>query len=52
MIDLMLDADREQPFRIELDLLAIEIERAHTDLLGARHLVEVARHGQATFLGL
>ena len=52
MIDLVLDAHGEQPVRVELDLLAVAIERSHADLLGARHLVVDTRHRQAAFLRL
>ena len=52
MIHLVLDAHGEQAVGVELDLLAVAVERAHADLVGARDLVEDARHRQAAFLGL
>src|SRR5687768_2958315 len=52
MIDLVLNAHGEQPVGVELDLLAVAVQGTHADLLRARHLVEVTRHRQATFLRL
>jgi hypothetical protein len=50
VIQLVLDAYREEAVGLELERLAVTVERAHGDTLGALHLVEDARHRQAAFL--
>src|SRR5882672_145948 len=52
VIHLVLDADGQQTFRLELERLAGPVERAHLDLGGAVDVVVELRHRQAPFLGV
>ena len=47
VIDLVLDRDREQSIRLELELLAVAIERLDDDLIRALDLLVGARDAQA-----
>jgi hypothetical protein len=50
MIHFMLDAYRQQAVGVQIEGLAVAIERTHGDALGALDPVENARHRQAAFL--
>jgi len=50
VIQFVLDAHCQQPLGLEFERLAVAIERAHGDALGALDLVENAGHRQAAFL--
>src|SRR5690606_20411554 len=50
MIHLVLDALREQTFRLELERLAVAVERLHLDALGPLDVVVQPGHGQAPLL--
>jgi hypothetical protein len=50
VIDLVLDAHRQQAIGIQLEGLAVAVQGAHLDALGALNLLEEARHRQAAFL--
>src|SRR6185369_4384939 len=52
MIHLVLDADREEPLGLELERLAVAVERADFDLRSAIDVVVELGHGQAAFLGI
>src|SRR5690606_22644301 len=50
VVDLMLDAGREQTGRLELERAAVAVERAHAHAPRAHDRLEDARHRQASFL--
>ena len=50
VVDLVLDAYREQTVGLHLEGLAVAIERPDADAFGAGDLVVVAGHGQAALL--
>ena len=49
MVHLMLEADREQPVEILLVLLAMLVEPARADMVGAHHLGILVGDRQAAF---
>mmetsp|Transcript_49610 Transcript_49610/g.116521 ORF Transcript_49610/g.116521 Transcript_49610/m.116521 type:complete len:227 (+) Transcript_49610:181-861(+) len=52
VVHLVLHADRQQPVGIELEHLAVAVERAHGHLGMARHLVVDLRYRQAALLAI
>src|SRR5690606_15883337 len=50
VVDLVLDADREQAVGLAFDGVAVAVEVAHLHALGALHVLVDIGHGQAAFL--